>query len=79
MKTPVTLIGIGEMGGVFACGLLKLDRERLLAAMLTAFEGDPEHKCLGRTALLRLKRAIALADQAGLPATHLRQVAANVA
>lgn len=49
-------------------------RERLLAGMLEAFEGDPEHKCMGRSAPARLERALAIADKAGLEVPHLRTV-----
>ena len=48
------------------------DREALIAAMVTAFEGDPEHKCMGRSAPQRLARAIAHADAAGLEVPALR-------
>jgi hypothetical protein len=110
LKRPVVVIGIGEMGGVFARGFLRtgypvfpvtrelplaqaaketpnpelvmlavaekglhnslsaipdawknslgllqqekltgqhLDHKRLITAMLEAFDGDPEHKCMG--------------------------------
>lgn len=49
-----------------------LDRDALIAAMVTAFEGDPEHKCMGRSAPQRLARAIAHADAAGLEVPALR-------
>lgn len=39
-----------------------LDREKLFTAMLVAFNGDPEHACLGRAAKKRLQRAVEYAD-----------------
>jgi len=55
------------------------DREALLDAMLQAFAGDPEHKCMGRTAPARLARALAIADEAGLTMPTLRRIAASIA
>lgn len=55
----------------------KLDHEELLQAMLVAFEGDPEHQCMGRSAPARLKRALQIADNAGLEAPTLRDIAAR--
>jgi hypothetical protein len=48
------------------------DRERLIAGMLEAFDGDPEHGCTGRSAPARLARAIAHADEFGLAVPTLR-------
>ncbi|MEW6132671.1 MAG: hypothetical protein AB1591_05815 [Pseudomonadota bacterium] len=48
------------------------DRERLIAGMLEAFEGDPMHGCTGRFAPARLARALQHADAAGLPVPTLR-------
>ena len=45
--------------------------------MLTAFEGDPEHNCMGRSAPARLARAIRQADAAGLDVPRLREIAAS--
>jgi len=53
-----------------------LDREPLIAAMVVAFEGDPDHKCMGRSAPARLARALANADKAGLPVPTLRRLQA---
>ncbi|MFC1683917.1 ketopantoate reductase family protein [Pseudomonadota bacterium] len=36
----------------------QFDHERLIQAMVTAFEGDPAHKCMGRSAPARLQRAL---------------------
>jgi hypothetical protein len=51
------------------------DRDALIAAMLEAFEGDLEHKCMGRSAPARLERAIAHADNFGLRTPTLRAIA----
>jgi len=51
------------------------DRDALIAAMLEAFEGDLEHKCMGRSAPARLERAIAHADNFGLNTPTLRAIA----
>lgn len=48
------------------------DRERLIAGMLEAFEGDPNHGCTGRSAPARLARALQHADAAGLAVPTLR-------
>lgn len=56
---------------------VEFDHVRLLKEMLKAFDGDPQHKCLGRTALARLERALAQADQAQLKVTTLREIASQ--
>jgi len=53
------------------------DRAKLIAGMEEAFEADPEHKCMGRSAPFRLKRALKFAESAGIPAGALRKVAAE--
>lgn len=50
-------------------------REPLIKGMLDAFEGDPEHKCMGRSAPARLMRALELADEVGLEVPTLRRIA----
>ena len=50
--------------------------DALIQGMLTAFEGDPDHKCTGRSAPARLARAIQQADEAGLDIPRLRGIAA---
>jgi len=50
------------------------NREKLINGMLDAFLGDPQHKCMGRSAPARLARAIEFADQAGLEVTKLREI-----
>jgi hypothetical protein len=55
----------------------ELPRDRLIEGMLEAFAGDPEHKCLGRTALSRLRRALCHADETGLAVPQLRKIYAR--
>ncbi|MEB4591820.1 hypothetical protein VSS37_12580 [Candidatus Thiothrix sp. Deng01] len=54
----------------------KLEHEELLQAMLVAFDGDPGHQCMGRSAPARLQRALRIADEAGLDVPALREIAA---
>jgi hypothetical protein len=51
------------------------DRDRLLASVLEAFDGDPEHQCMGRSAPARLQRALKIADRAGLDLPELKRIA----
>jgi len=55
-----------------------LDTEKLINAMLVAFEGDPEHNCMGRSAPARLKRALQLAKQHQLTLPTLEGIAADL-
>jgi hypothetical protein len=50
------------------------DREKLIAGMLEAFDGDPDHGCTGRSAPTRLARALAHADAYGLAVPTLRSL-----
>ena len=52
------------------------DRDKLVAGMLEAFAGDPEHGCTGRSAPARLARALEHADRFGLAVPTLRALAA---
>jgi hypothetical protein len=52
-----------------------LDNDALTKAMLIAFEGDPHHSCMGRSAPTRLERALQLAKNAGLTVTTLQHIA----
>ena len=52
------------------------DRDALIAGMLEAFNGDPEHGCTGRSAPARLARAIQHADEFGLAVPALRALVA---
>jgi len=56
----------------------KLDRHALIEGMLRAFDGDPNHGCMGRSAPARLARALAIADEAGLEVPSLRRINAKV-
>lgn len=51
------------------------DRARLIAGMLEAFDGDPDHGCTGRSAPARLARALQHADAFGLTVPTLRALA----
>lgn len=51
------------------------DRDALIAGMLEAFDGDPQHGCTGRSAPSRLARALSHADVAGLAVPTLRSLA----
>ena len=53
------------------------DADSLIQAMLVAFEGDPDHGCMGRSAPARLARAIEQADAAGLAVPRLREIASR--
>lgn len=53
----------------------ELDRAQLIDSMVNAFNGDLDHKCMGRSAPARLERAIAVADEFSLKAKALRSIA----
>lgn len=50
------------------------DRDALIAGMLEAFSGDPDHGCTGRSAPSRLARAIKHADEFKLSVPTLRSL-----
>jgi ketopantoate reductase len=50
------------------------DRDHLLNAVLTAFDGDSEHKCMGRSAPQRLQRALSIASHMGLAVPELNRI-----
>ena len=52
----------------------ELDREQLINGMVNAFNGDLEHKCMGRSAPARLKRAITQAGEFGLEVKKLKEI-----
>lgn len=54
-----------------------MDRTKLISGMVKAFNGDLNHKCMGRSAPDRLKRAIAQADQFNLSIAKLREIYHN--
>jgi hypothetical protein len=51
-----------------------LQADELIKAMLVAFDGDPDHGCMGRSAPARLARALQQADDAGLAVPQLREI-----
>ena len=51
------------------------DRPALVDAMLEAFRGDPDHKCMGRSASARLARALAHAKARGVQLPVLEEIA----
>ena len=51
-----------------------LPREQLIAALGEAFEADPDHEALGRSARERLLRVLRTADEAGLAVARVRQI-----
>lgn len=53
-------------------------RERLKKGLLAGIEGDPDHKCRGRSAQGRLTRAIQLADDAGLKIQTIRDISKSL-
>ena len=50
------------------------DREQLIEGMVHCFNGDPEHKCMGRSAPARLERALSQAQAAGLQVATLSTI-----
>ena len=50
------------------------DRTALIQGMLAAFLGDPDHKCMGRSAPARLERALAHARAHGLHLPVLEEI-----
>lgn len=53
------------------------DREALIKSMVSAFDGDPAHKCMGRSAPARLQRALEHARTHNLDVPTLAEIAAN--
>lgn len=51
-----------------------LDHQGLIEGMVNAFEGDREHMCMGRSAAVRLQRALVLAEQNDLSLTMLERI-----
>jgi len=54
-----------------------LQRSELIEGMAEAFDGDPNHKCMGRSAPARLASALALAAEAGINTPTLKEIAAK--
>ncbi len=53
----------------------KLDPHALIEGMVKAFKGDLNHMCMGRSAPLRLQRALRQAEENGLTLTTLENIA----
>lgn len=54
------------------------NRDKLLNGVLTAFDGDPQHQCMGRSAPQRLERAISIANTSGLELPELSRISQHV-
>jgi len=54
-----------------------LNKDELVELMLVAFNGDPEHKCMGRSAPARLQRALDQAAEFGIALKKLPQIQAG--
>ena len=52
----------------------KYNRESLIQGMVNAFNGDLEHRCMGRSASARLERALKLAEETGLAVSRLKEI-----
>ncbi|MBU0468051.1 MAG: hypothetical protein KKD07_00620 [Candidatus Omnitrophica bacterium] len=55
----------------------ELDKEDIFNAMVNAFEGDMNHKCMGRSAPSRLERALKHADELDISVVSLRKIYEN--
>ena len=55
-----------------------LNAGQLIEGMVNAFNGDPEHACMGRSAPARLERALMLADEYDLDLPRLKQIASTL-
>lgn len=53
-------------------------RQRLTDAMTAAVNGDPDHKCTGRSAPARLSRVLKMAGEAGLHLPGIREIHARM-
>ncbi len=51
------------------------NRTALMKGLIEAFNGDPEHGCMGRFAPARLTRALSFADEFNLAVPKLREIA----
>lgn len=54
-----------------------IDKDKLIESMVDVIKADPAHKCMGRSAPVRLSRAIEQADEAGLAVPRLREIYNN--
>lgn len=53
----------------------RLDKAKLVDLMLEAFNGDPSHQCMGRSAPARLQRALSLAKEFNIELKKLPSLA----
>jgi ketopantoate reductase len=51
-----------------------IDRDEMIHGMLVAFNGDPEHNCMGRSAPARLARALRQAEEAGIDVPRMKEI-----
>ncbi len=56
----------------------QFDFDALLAGLIEAFEGDPQHQCMGRSAPARLQRAIEHANAFELKPHTLLRIQSNI-
>lgn len=54
------------------------DYQQLITGLYQAFEGDPDHQCMGRSAPARLKRALELAQSYNLTLPTLQNISAQI-
>ena len=52
----------------------ELNHQRLIDAMVAAIKGYPQHQCLGRNALVRLERALKIAQSGGIDVPTMRRI-----
>jgi len=72
---PLTLAVASEILAVQAyLAGAELDERRLIDGMEAAFKGDPQHQCMGRSALLRLQRVLEIAQSAGIDVPTLKRI-----
>jgi ketopantoate reductase len=53
----------------------RFDPEQLIESMVQAFEGDPQHQCMGRSAPARLQRALEHAERLSIETPMLNAIA----
>ncbi len=56
----------------------KIDREKQVSGFIEGIQGDPQHKCMGRSAPARLARAIELAEKAKIEVKKLKEIQATL-
>jgi hypothetical protein len=53
---------------------VRFERDQLIDGVVAGINGDPDHKCTGRSAPARLERVLELANKAGLKVPHIREI-----